>query len=51
MFVPPKRQAAVMAAMHGMGHVPIRMESEGTSILLSDPELASNHVPAAAQAS
>jgi len=51
MFVPPKRQAAVMAAMHGMSHVPIRMESEGTSILLSDPELASSDVPAAAQVS
>jgi D-glycero-alpha-D-manno-heptose-7-phosphate kinase len=51
MFVPPKRQAAVMAAMHGMSYVPIRMECDGTSTLLCDPELTSNDVPAAAQAS
>lgn len=49
MFVPPGRQAAVIAAMRDLGHVQIRMESYGTSILLCDPELTSNYVPAAAQ--
>ena len=40
-----------MAARHGMSHLPIRMESDETSTHLSDPELTSNDVSAAAQAS
>ena len=51
MFVPPNRQPAVMAAMRGLSHVPLRMECDGTSIVLYNPELTSNYVPAAAQVS
>lgn len=49
MLVPPHRQPAVMAAMQGMHHVPLQMESEGSTIVLYNPEQRSNHVAAAAQ--
>src|SRR5262249_25171509 len=43
MFVPPSRQSAVKAAMAGFPYVPVRMEREGTSIILYNPELTSNY--------
>jgi D-glycero-alpha-D-manno-heptose-7-phosphate kinase len=51
MFVPPARQPAVMAAMRGLSYVPVRMERDGTSVVLYNPELTSNYVPAVAQLS
>jgi D-glycero-alpha-D-manno-heptose-7-phosphate kinase len=51
MFVPPERRPGVMDAMGGLTYVPLRMERDGTSIVLYNPELTSNYVPAAAQVS
>ena len=51
MFVPPDRKPAVMAAMKGLSHVPLRMERDGTSVVLYNPELTSNYVPAVAKVS
>ena len=51
MFVPPERQAAVLAAMQGLSYVPVRMERDGTSVVLYNPDLTSNYVPAVARVS
>jgi len=51
MFAPPERQAAVREAMAGLSYVPLRMERDGTSVVLYNPELTSNYVPAMAQVS
>jgi D-glycero-alpha-D-manno-heptose-7-phosphate kinase len=51
MFVPPDRQAAVKAALQGLPFVPVRMERDGTSVVLYNPELTSNYLPAAAKVS
>jgi D-glycero-alpha-D-manno-heptose-7-phosphate kinase len=51
MFVPPSRQAAVRAAMVGLTYVPVLMERDGTTIVLYNPELTANYLPAAAQVS
>ena len=51
MFVPPEKRAAVMAAMKGMTHVPLRMERSGSQVVLYDPELDSNYLPAGAKVS
>jgi D-glycero-alpha-D-manno-heptose-7-phosphate kinase len=51
MFVPRERQPAVLAAMQGLTFVPLRMERDGTSVVLYNPELTSNYLPAAAQVS
>jgi D-glycero-alpha-D-manno-heptose-7-phosphate kinase len=50
MFVPPDRKPAVMAAMRGLTYVPMRMERDGTSVVLYNPELTSNYLPALARA-
>jgi len=50
MFVPPDRKSAVMAAMRGLTYVPLRMERDGTSVVLYNPELTSNYLPALARA-
>jgi D-glycero-alpha-D-manno-heptose-7-phosphate kinase len=51
MFVPPDRRPAVMAAMKGLSHVPLRMERDGTTVVLYNPELTSNYIPAVAKVS
>lgn len=51
MFVPSERRAAVMAAMRGLSYVPLRMERDGTSVVLYNPELTSNYLPAMAKVS
>jgi D-glycero-alpha-D-manno-heptose-7-phosphate kinase len=51
MFVPPNRQAAVKAVMDGLTYVPLRMERDGTSVVLYNPELTSNYLTAAARVS
>ncbi len=51
MYVPADRQAAVMAAMQGLSYVPLRMERDGTSVVLYNPELTSNYMPAMAKVS
>ena len=40
-----------MAAMQGLSYVPLRMERDGTSVVLYNPELTSNYVPAVAKVS
>lgn len=49
MLVPPERQAAVKDALHALVHVPFRMEREGASVVLYNPELTSNYVAAEAR--
>lgn len=49
MYVPPEKKAAVIAAMGKMAHVPIKMEREGTSIVLYAPELDDNYQNATAR--
>jgi D-glycero-alpha-D-manno-heptose-7-phosphate kinase len=51
MFVPPDRQPAVMEAMRGLSYVPLCMERDGTSVVLYNPELTSNYIPAMAKVS
>jgi D-glycero-alpha-D-manno-heptose-7-phosphate kinase len=53
-FVPPERQKAVAQALSSMRvegvpspvHVPFQLESEGSSVVLFQPELTSNYEPA-----
>ena len=47
MFVPKERQQAVERALERLTHVPFCMERGGTSIVLYNPELASNYLAAA----
>jgi D-glycero-alpha-D-manno-heptose-7-phosphate kinase len=51
MFVPSNRRPAVRAAMEGLTYVPLRMERNGTSVVLYNPELTSNYLTAAARVS
>jgi len=51
MYVPQARRAAVLEAMRGLSFVPLRMERDGTSVVLYNPELTSNYIPAGAQMS
>jgi D-glycero-alpha-D-manno-heptose-7-phosphate kinase len=51
MYVPPNKRAAVMEAMKGLSHVPLKMERSGTSVVLYNPELTSNYLPAIAKVS
>lgn len=51
MFVPPHRQDAVRLALKDLAHVPFRMEREGTSVVLYNPELTSNYVVAKSRVS
>jgi len=51
MFVPPEKRADVIEAMRGMTHVPLRMERSGSSVVLYDPDLDSNYLPAGAKVS
>ena len=47
-YVPRERQQAVKEALRKLTHVPFQMEREGTSVVLYNPELASNYLAAAA---
>ncbi|WP_373003081.1 kinase [Hyphomonas sp.] len=51
MFVPPDKRGPVLESMKGMTHVPLRMERSGTSVVLYDPDLTSNYLPAGAKVS
>ncbi len=51
MYVPEARRATVLEAMRGLSYVPLRMERDGTSVVLYNPELTSNYIPAGAQQS
>ncbi len=48
-YAPPEKKAAVIAALGAMAHVPIKMEREGTSIVLYAPELDDNYETATAR--
>ncbi len=49
MQVPLERQAAVKEALSSLTHVPFRMEREGASVVLYNPEFASNYLAADAR--
>ncbi len=51
LYVPHERQTQVRAALGDLAHVPIRMEQNGTSVVLFNPELASNYLMAEARVS
>lgn len=51
MFAPPERQAAVREAMKDLIHVPFRMERDGTSVVLYNPELTANYLTAKSRVS
>ncbi len=51
MYVPPAKRAAVLEAMKGLSYVPLKMERGGTSVVLYNPELTSNYLPAIARVS
>lgn len=48
MFAPPEKQAAVKAAMK-LPYVPFRMERNGSSVVLYNPELDTNYLTAPAR--
>lgn len=49
MYVPRERQEAVREGLKALTYVPFRMEREGTSVVLYNPELASNYLAADAR--
>ena len=49
LFVPPDRQADVRRALSSMTYVPFSMERNGTTVVLYNPELASNYQAAQAR--
>ncbi|MEY9324842.1 GHMP family kinase ATP-binding protein [Sinorhizobium fredii] len=49
MFVPPAAQPAVLRAMGELTFVPFQMERDGTSLVLYNPDLTSNYLPASAK--
>ena len=51
MFVPPDKQDTVRTALNNLHYVPLRMERAGTSVVLYNPELTSNYLPAHARVS
>jgi D-glycero-alpha-D-manno-heptose-7-phosphate kinase len=51
MYVPPAKRAAVLEAMKGLSYVPLQMERSGTSVVLYNPELTSNYLPAVSKVS
>lgn len=51
MYVPPAKRAAVLEAMKGLSYVPLQMERSGTSVVLYNPELTNNYLPAVAKVS
>jgi len=51
MYVPPAKRASVLEAMKGMTYVPLRMERDGSSVVLYNPELTSNYLTASARVS
>ena len=51
MYVPQDRRAAVLEAMADLTFVPLRMERDGTSVVLSNPELTANYLAARAKVS
>jgi D-glycero-alpha-D-manno-heptose-7-phosphate kinase len=51
MFAPPDRHEAVRHAMRDLTHVPFRMERDGTSVVLYNPELTGNYLTAQSRVS
>jgi D-glycero-alpha-D-manno-heptose-7-phosphate kinase len=51
MYVPLSKRAAVIESMKGMTYVPLKMERGGTQVVLYNPELTSNYLPAVARVS
>ncbi|TCZ57276.1 GHMP family kinase ATP-binding protein [Roseicella aquatilis] len=51
MYVPLECQDAVREALRNLTYVPFRMEREGSSVVLYNPELASNYLAAEARVS
>ncbi|MGE5512461.1 MAG: kinase [Bacteroidota bacterium] len=51
LYAKPEVQPAVHAAMQGLPYVPFCMENTGTSVILYNPELTSNYLPAQARVS
>jgi D-glycero-alpha-D-manno-heptose-7-phosphate kinase len=51
LFVPPHKQANVRTALRGLPFVPVKMERDGTSVVLYNPDLTSNYKNAHAQVS
>ncbi len=51
MYVPQNRRAAVIEAMKGMVYVPLQMERGGSQVVLYNPELTSNYLPAVSRVS
>jgi D-glycero-alpha-D-manno-heptose-7-phosphate kinase len=49
MFVPPEKQPAVREALRGLTYVPFCMVREGSSVVLYNPDLTSNYLPAMAR--
>lgn len=51
LYVPPEKQAAVRAALTGLPFVPVKMERDGTNVVLYNPDLTSNYRNSHAQVS
>jgi D-glycero-alpha-D-manno-heptose-7-phosphate kinase len=51
MFVPPEARASVLSALSSLTFVPFRMEHDGTSVVLYNPDLTSNYLTSAARVS
>lgn len=51
MYVPQDRQADVKAALSNLTHVPVRMEQNGTAVVLFNPDLDTNYLMAQARVS
>ncbi len=49
MFAPPERHEAVKAALAKLPFVPFKMERQGSTVVLYDPELTSNYLTATAR--
>ncbi|MDX2275825.1 MAG: hypothetical protein NW206_10280 [Hyphomonadaceae bacterium] len=48
-YAPPEKRQAVITALSSMVHVPIKMERDGTSVVLYAPELDDNYETSAAR--
>jgi D-glycero-alpha-D-manno-heptose-7-phosphate kinase len=51
MYVPPSKRASVIESMKGMTYVPLQMERGGSQVVLYNPELTSNYLPAMSRVS
>lgn len=49
MYVPPDAQWNVLSALQDLTFVPFEMERDGTSMVLYNPDLTSNYLPASAK--